>query len=79
MISRRADAASADDWAALEAQVASEVGHLDALVNNAGMTSFGFFDETSPALFEKVMSVNLNGVVMGCRTCLLYTSDAADE
>ncbi len=70
VISRRADAASADDWAALEAQVASEVGHLDALVNNAGMTSFGFFDETSPALFEKVMSVNLNGVVIGCRTML---------
>jgi len=30
------------------------------------MISFGYFDETSEELFNKVMNVNVNSVVIGC-------------
>jgi 2-hydroxycyclohexanecarboxyl-CoA dehydrogenase len=38
-------------------------GTLDILVNNAGTDEFGFFAQTSPEQWEKVIAVNLNGVL----------------
>ena len=70
LIYKTADVTKKSDWLALVKEIDSKVGYLDVLVNNAGMLSFGFFDETSEALFNKVMDVNLNGVVMGCREML---------
>lgn len=69
-ISQVADVSKKEDWQALANKVKTEVGYLDVLINNAGMTSIGFFEDTSEALFNKVMDVNLNGVVMGCREML---------
>ncbi len=37
-------------------------GTLDILVNNAGTDEFGFFTQTTPEQWEKVIAVNLNGV-----------------
>ena len=46
------------------AQAAVEsAGALDILVNNAGTDEFGFFAETTPEQWEKVLAVNLNGVL----------------
>lgn len=67
IISKQCDVCSKEDWQALAKDIELSSGHLDVLINNAGMTSFGYFEETSEALFNKVMDVNLNGVVMGCR------------
>ena len=39
------------------------VGTLDILVNNAGTDEFGFFTETTPEQWQKVIAVNLNGVL----------------
>ena len=36
---------------------------LDVLVNNAGMDEFGFFADTDPGLWERVLAVNLTGVL----------------
>jgi len=36
---------------------------LDVLVNNAGMDEFGFFADTDPGLWERVLAVNLKGVL----------------
>jgi short-subunit dehydrogenase len=69
-VSKVADVSKKEDWEALTKTIQQEVGYLDVLINNAGMTSVGFFEETSEALFNKVMDVNLNGVVMGCREML---------
>jgi len=69
-LSMVADVSKKSDWSSLSQDIKEKIGHLDVLVNNAGMTSFGFFDETSEELFNKVMDVNLNGVVMGCREML---------
>ncbi|HZA90635.1 MAG TPA: SDR family NAD(P)-dependent oxidoreductase [Solirubrobacterales bacterium] len=37
-------------------------GPLDVLVNNAGMDEFGFFTDTDPGVWERVLAVNLKGV-----------------
>jgi 2-hydroxycyclohexanecarboxyl-CoA dehydrogenase len=42
-----------------------EVGTLDVLVNNAGTDEFGFFTYTTPEQWQKVIAVNLLGV-MNC-------------
>jgi short-subunit dehydrogenase len=70
LIYKTANVSKKSDWLSLAKDIDSKAGHLDVLINNAGMTSFGFFDETSEALFNKVMDVNVNGVVMGCREML---------
>jgi 2-hydroxycyclohexanecarboxyl-CoA dehydrogenase len=38
-------------------------GTLDVLVNNAGTDEFGFFGQTDPGLWERVIAVNLKGVL----------------
>jgi 2-hydroxycyclohexanecarboxyl-CoA dehydrogenase len=38
-------------------------GRLDVLVNNAGMDEFGFFTDTGPEMWERVIAVNLKGVL----------------
>jgi 2-hydroxycyclohexanecarboxyl-CoA dehydrogenase len=37
-------------------------GTFDVLVNNAGTDEFGFFTETAPEQWQRVIAVNLNGV-----------------
>ena len=41
------------------------VGTLDVLVNNAGTDEFGFFTQTTPEQWQKVIAINLLGV-MNC-------------
>ena len=43
--------------------VAEATGTLDILINNAGTDEFGFFHQTTPEQWEKVIAVNLNGVL----------------
>src|ERR671911_1865943 len=38
-------------------------GRLDVLVNNAGMDEFAFFTDTDPGLWDRVIAVNLKGVL----------------
>ena len=50
------------DLSAAEAAVAAS-GKLDILVNNAGMDEFGFFPQTTPEQWARVVAVNLTGVL----------------
>jgi 2-hydroxycyclohexanecarboxyl-CoA dehydrogenase len=38
-------------------------GTLDILINNAGTDEFGFFTQTTPEQWDKVLAVNLHGVL----------------
>lgn len=51
------------DLASAQAAVESAGAPLDILVNNAGTDEFGFFVQTTPEQWEKVIAVNLWGVL----------------
>jgi NAD(P)-dependent dehydrogenase (short-subunit alcohol dehydrogenase family) len=63
----RLDVTDPDDWEAFGRDVLAEYGFADVLVNNAGMLVSGPFLELSPADWDRQLSVNLMGVVHGCR------------
>ncbi len=69
---RRMDSLSADDVAAVMADVVEATGGVDILVNNAGgslHTPFRFMDETD-ADWLRVMNLNLMGAVWASRALL---------
>lgn len=61
------DVTDPEAWQAFARDVLAEHGYTDVLVNNAGMLVGGPFLELSPADWERQLSVNLMGVVYGCR------------
>ncbi|MFN3339370.1 MAG: SDR family NAD(P)-dependent oxidoreductase [Dietzia sp.] len=60
----RLDVTDDDDWAA----AARAVDKLDILVNNAGIAVGGRLDSTSMDTWQRIVDINLLGVVRGCRT-----------
>ncbi|MGV9676680.1 SDR family oxidoreductase [Nocardia sp. NPDC003482] len=64
-------AVDVSDEAAMAEHAAAVIaahGVPDILVNNAGIGQAGDFFDTSAAEFDRVLRVNLGGVVNGCRT-----------
>ena len=59
----RIDVTDDDDWAA----AAHAVDGLDVLVNNAGIAVGGRLDSTSMATWQRIVDINLLGVVRGCK------------
>ena len=51
------------DLGSAQAAVDSAGKPLDILINNAGTDEFGFFTQTTPEQWEKVIAVNLTGVL----------------
>jgi 2-hydroxycyclohexanecarboxyl-CoA dehydrogenase len=51
------------DLGSAQAAVDSAGPPIDILVNNAGTDEFGFFTQTTPEQWEKVIAVNLRGVL----------------
>jgi 2-hydroxycyclohexanecarboxyl-CoA dehydrogenase len=51
------------DLGSAQAAVESAGAPIDILVNNAGTDEFGFFTQTTPEQWEKVIGVNLRGVL----------------
>jgi NAD(P)-dependent dehydrogenase (short-subunit alcohol dehydrogenase family) len=45
-------------------------GRVDLLINNAGITVFAEFEATEPDEIERILDVNLRGVVYGCKIFL---------
>ncbi|HEV2074955.1 MAG TPA: SDR family oxidoreductase, partial [Thermoleophilaceae bacterium] len=52
-----------------------EIGPLDTLVNNAGYDEFGFFVRTEPEMWDRVLAVNLRGVLAVTREVLPQMQD----
>jgi 2-hydroxycyclohexanecarboxyl-CoA dehydrogenase len=57
------DVRSLDSIAAAVAASEDELGPIDVLVNNAGYDEFGFFVKTDPDMWDRVLEVNLRGVI----------------
>lgn len=65
-----ADVSSPDDNARMVAEAEQAFGPLDAVVLNAGIKGGGSIDELSFEDFQKVISVNLFGAVLGIKAAL---------
>lgn len=57
---------------------AAEYGKLHGIINNAGLSVVAPFADTPKADFDRVMAVNFEAVVSGCRAALPYVR-AADK
>ena len=57
------DVRSTESIRAGVAAVEADVGPIDVLVNNAGYDEFGFFVGTDEAMWDRVLAVNLRGVI----------------
>ncbi|MFO8109535.1 MAG: 3-oxoacyl-[acyl-carrier-protein] reductase [Thermoplasmata archaeon] len=57
-----ADVSDIDDVMRMRDQVEEHFGKIDILVNNAGINVDTFFSKMEPEQWEKVLSVNLDGV-----------------
>ncbi|HEX7427132.1 MAG TPA: SDR family oxidoreductase [Mycobacterium sp.] len=62
------DVADADAVERFAEQVCAEHGVPDIVVNNAGVGQAGFFLDTPAEEFDRVLDINLGGVVNGCRS-----------
>lgn len=68
------------DTAALNAWVAGAVtdfGKLDGIINNAGLSVVAPFADCPETDFDRVMNVNFNAVVAGCRAALPHVRSSA--
>ena len=63
----RQDASSEPDWKAAIAATLAFAGQLDVLINNAGIGTSKSLLETSLVDWRAVLSINLDGVFLGCR------------
>ena len=69
----RLDVTNEDNWAAVAKAVADKHGRIDILVNGAGIEGDfvnGSPETTSLDQWRKVLSVNLDGVFLGCKHVL---------
>ena len=56
-----------EDFEALARHIEAEWGGLDILVNNAGISSAGSLQESSYEEWQRLLDINLMGVVRGCK------------
>jgi 2-hydroxycyclohexanecarboxyl-CoA dehydrogenase len=64
------DVRSDDSIRAAVESAERDLGPIDVLVNNAGYDEWSWFTTTDPALWERVLAVNLRGVIAVTHTVL---------
>jgi 3alpha(or 20beta)-hydroxysteroid dehydrogenase len=64
------DVTSEDAWREVVDQVERDFGHLDVLVNNAGILKFNALADTPLAEFREVLEVNLIGTFLGMKAAI---------
>ena len=66
----RADVTSRESVEAMVAQVHRQFGRIDLLVNNAGWDKASPFVDSDPADWDRVVAINLYGVLHTCKAVL---------
>lgn len=64
------DVTQEEEWASAVAEAVRRFGHLDVLINNAGIGSFAPIAATSLSDFRAVVDVNQVGVFLGMRAAI---------
>jgi NAD(P)-dependent dehydrogenase (short-subunit alcohol dehydrogenase family) len=62
-------------WKQILDQAAQTLGGLSVLVNNAGIGSLGSIENVTLKEWQRVMSTNLDSVMLGCKYALPYLRD----
>jgi NADP-dependent 3-hydroxy acid dehydrogenase YdfG len=78
-ISVEADVSDQSQAAAAVERVVSELGRLDTVVNNAGLMLIGPAAEADPADWDKMLSVNVQGLLYVTRAALPHLIAAAAD
>jgi NAD(P)-dependent dehydrogenase (short-subunit alcohol dehydrogenase family) len=65
-----ANVTDAADWGRVVERCAAELGSIDILFNNAGVTSMALIHEMDDADWHRVIDVDLTGVYLGCKAVL---------
>jgi len=73
-----ADVAERERMAALPAEIAAEHGAIHLLFNNAGITISESFEDSTLERLERVIGVNLWGVLYGCHFFLPHLKRAGE-
>ncbi len=68
IVYRRLDVAQPDEWHALGAWLEETYGRVDGLVNNAGIPFRARVDEVQLEDWNRVLSINLTGPLLGIQT-----------
>jgi NADP-dependent 3-hydroxy acid dehydrogenase YdfG len=67
------DVRDRETWAsALADFTKASGGRLDVLLNNAGIASYGFFEEVSPDEEDRLVDINIKGVMNGARAGIAH-------
>ena len=72
------DVSSPESWQTLQANVAQHYGRLDVMVNNAGIVSNLDITTVTIEAWQQLMSINLDGVMLGCQTAISLMRDNPD-
>ena len=62
-------------WKQILDEAARTMGGLSVLVNNAGIGSLGSIENVTLKEWQRVMSINLDSVMLGCKYALPYLRD----
>jgi 3(or 17)beta-hydroxysteroid dehydrogenase len=73
------DVSSESNWQALQETIRSDYGRLDALLNNAGIVSNQSIVDADVATWNRLLSINLTGMMLGCRTGIALMNENPDE
>jgi NAD(P)-dependent dehydrogenase (short-subunit alcohol dehydrogenase family) len=66
----QADLSIPEEASRVVAETADAFGHLNAVVNSAGIQRYGNAEQTSPALWQEVMNVNLTAAFLVSRAAI---------
>jgi 3-oxoacyl-[acyl-carrier protein] reductase len=69
-VAQRVDVTSKEEVDALADRAVSEFGRLDVMANIAGIASDGLIADATEADLDKVIAVNLKGVLFGCQAAV---------
>ncbi|HLH67449.1 MAG TPA: SDR family oxidoreductase [Candidatus Dormibacteraeota bacterium] len=72
IVYRRLDVSRPEDWRALGAWIGERFGHVHGLVNNAGIPFRARLAEVGLEDWNRVLSVNLTGALLGIQTLLPF-------
>ncbi len=77
IVAVRADVAKLEDLDKLYATVAQKLGKIDVLFVNAGIAKFAPAAETSEALFDEIMDINVKGAYFTIQKAIPLLNDGA--